>query len=756
MMTARKSFTACTLFVLVGLPCLSRSGAEIDPESVAGIWLLDEGAGNVAKDSSGHGYDADLKGGPAWVSGRFRRALEFQGTSYLEIRNSSENLPFGGTEPFSITAWVKNDGGGTVLGKYNAGVIGAYILVIGGNGAVTFHREVAPWTFSGTKTLPANDFGHVAVTYDGTAMKIYINGEFDAQQERGAQNTDTATPVLIGARLANGAPSEFFHGALDEVALFNVALTEEEIREVMNGLASSQALSPNPENQATDVRYDTSLAWTAADTAATHNVYFGASGEDVNAAGTNSPLGVLVSEGQAETTYTPEDVLTYGQTYFWRIDEVNGAPDYTVSRGKIWSFTVEPFAYPVAPVTATASTFQLGAGPENTINGSGLNVDDLHGTEAETMWMATGDTPAWIQYEFDKVYKLHELQVWNSNQLIESFMGFGARNVAIEYSTDGATWTALEGVPEFAKATAVATYAANTTVELGVSARFVKLTINSNWGGLTPQTGLSEVRFFCVPLQARRPQPAVAETGVSVEVNLDWRPGREATSHRVFIGADRDAVANGAVASETVDDHRYAPTDLMLATQYFWKVDEVGDTGVYPGDVWSFTTEEYAVVDDFETYNDSDHRVYNAWVDGLTDNTSGSQVGYNESPFAETTIVHGGSQAMPLIYDNTSFAFSEAKRTFDAAQDWTRRGAKTLVVHFAGAAGNDGQLYLKIDSAKVAYAGNQTDLAQTDWQVWSVDLSTVGNAGSIHSLAIGVEGSGATGTLYIDDIRLYP
>ena len=83
------------------------------------------------------------------------------------------------------------------------------------------------------------------------------------------------------------------------------------------------------------------------------------------------------------------------------------------------------------------------------------------------MWMTNGAKPAWIQFEFDKVYKLDHMLVWNSNQLIESFLGFGAKTVTIEYSEDGATWTTLEGVPEFAKATGTPTYTANTTVDFG-------------------------------------------------------------------------------------------------------------------------------------------------------------------------------------------------------------------------------------------------------------------------------------------------
>ena len=95
--------------------------------------------------------------------------------------------------------------------------------------------------------------------------------------------------------------------------------------------------------------------------------------------------------------------------------------------------------------------FQAGMGPEKTIDGSGL-TGDLHGTEPTTMWLSTGVQPNWIQYEFDKVYRLHQLWVWNSNQLIEGFLGFGAKKVTVETSTDGTTWTPVANVPEFARA----------------------------------------------------------------------------------------------------------------------------------------------------------------------------------------------------------------------------------------------------------------------------------------------------------------
>ena len=198
-----------------------------------------------------------------------------------------------------------------------------------------------------------------------------------------------------------------------------------------------------------------------------------------------------------------------------------------VFKGNVWSFTVEPYAYPITGVTATASSNQPSMGPEKTVDGSGM-TGDLHGVESTTMWMSKGTPlPNWIQYEFDATYKLDKLMVWNSNQMIESFIGFGAKDVTVEYSVDGVTWTTLAGVPQFSQATGTVGYAANTTVDFaGAMAKYVKLTINKSWGGVTATTGLAEVRFSYIPVQARAPQPANAATGVSLntDLNLAARP----------------------------------------------------------------------------------------------------------------------------------------------------------------------------------------------------------------------------------------
>lgn len=552
---------------------------------------------------------------------------------------------------------------------------------------------------------------------------------------------------------------------LDNFGFVAAALSDEEVADLgsyraggifgIAGLASE----PSPADEAMDVAWGTTLAWEAGEFAATHDVYLGTSFDDVNVASRDDSRGALVGRDHAASEFAPAGI-EFGRTYYWRIDEVNAAPDSTIFKGDVWSFTIEPFAYPIASVTATASSFQPGMGPEHTVDGSGLDELDRHSTLPTDMWMTDGATPAWIEFEFDQVYKVHEMWVWNSNQAIESFLGFGVKDVTIEYSLDGQAWSTLENVPEFAKASGLATYASQTTVSFdGVQARFVKLTINANWGGLA-QTGLSEVRFFYVPLQAFYPVPADAAAGVSVEPVLQWRPGREAASHVVSIATDRVGVADGAVTGTAVTEAGYAPQGLMLATEYFWRVDEVSDAGTYAGAVWRFTTEEFTAVDDFEGYTDDvDARatIWQAWMDGWEDPDNGSIVGYSESPFAERTIVHGGRQSMPLAYTNgDGVSFSEATRTFESVQDWTRHGATTLVLYFHGDAANGpGSLYLKVNNAKFSLAEGDSATTTTQWRQWDIDLASAGvNLKNVKSIAVGVEGSGV-GTLFVDDIRLY-
>ena len=119
----------------------------------------------------------------------------------------------------------------------------------------------------------------------------------------------------------------------------------------------------------------------------------------------------------------------------------------------------------------------------------------------------------------------------------------------------------------------------------------------------------------------------------------------------------------------------------------------------------------------------------------------------------ETTITHGGGQSLPLDYDNSGAGLSEATRTFAPGQDWTVGSPETLVVHFHGELNNSGgQVYVKINNVKVTYDANPAAISSPVWTQWNIDLSGVA---MVNSLTIGVEGAGAQGVLYVDDLILY-
>ena len=190
-------------------------------------------------------------------------------------------------------------------------------------------------------------------------------------------------------------------------------------------------------------------------------------------------------------------------------------------------------------------------------------------------------------------------------------------------------------------------------------AKYVKLTINSNWGGVAPQTGLSEVRFFYVPVQARAAAAGRRRDGRRASTpTLNWRPGREATSHKVYLGTDQNAVADGTAPAKTVTEHSFDPGSLNFGTTYFWKVDEVGDAGTYAGDVWSFTTQEYAAdrrLRELQRRRQPHLRYLDRRLD--RHRPAARRSATMPSPFAEKTIVHGGKQSMPLTYDNSASPF---------------------------------------------------------------------------------------------------
>lgn len=756
----RKLMCLFLLAPVLGL-ALANLSAAADP-SLVGWWKLDDGAGSIAADSSGNGNDATLNGTVEWVEGQIAGGLHLDGsTAYGEIA-ATPSLIVMNQGGFTFMTWFKTDaldgghqyafqqGDGNGPGRSWLFVFSdaeIRTFVGGGPTGSGVFAEAEEWYHAG-----------FVVTEEGAtdSIQMYVNGEPAGDPgQRGMEDCEGG--YFIGSH-KNMAAASRWTGILDDLRLYNRALTQEEVQTAMLGIPPELATEPIPANEQTDVPRDAALAWTPGEFAATHDVYLGTAFDDVNDADRANPLGVLVSQDQTATAFDP-DRFEFGQTYYWRVDEVNDAPDNTIFKGDVWSFTTELLAYAIENVTATANgTSEEGMGPENTVNDSGLGADDQHSVESGDMWAATpsGDEPLAIQFAFDRVHKLHQMLVWNYNVAFEPLLGFGVKNATVEYSPDGAEWTVL-GDMELAQATATETYTANTTIDFdGVAAQYVRLTVNSGFGTMG-KFGLSEVRFLSIPVHAGEPQPAAGATDVSVSASLGWKAGREATTHDVYLSTDPNALALvDAVADSTID-----PGALGLGTTYYWRVDEVNEAeaiSVWQGETWSFATEEFIVVDDFESYDDEENLIYEMWIDGWI-NETGSTVGYLEAPFAEQSTVHGGGQSMPLFYDNSGgLTVSEADLTFEGPQNWSGNGIQSLSLFVHGdAANSSGQLYLKINDTKVAYTDLADVLQRVQWVPWTIDLAATGaNLASVTGLTVGIEGAGASGVVYVDDIRLYP
>ena len=244
-----KSIITCLAILTISLTLTVYTYAEIDLETARGIWLLDEGEGNVINDMSGNENHGELQGGE-WVDGPDGPALSLNGQNDRVIIQDSDSLYL--EEAWTITSWVfvnaAENGFGHILGKRPAaGTIANYAFRTSGNGAAWeayYARD--GWKGAWNQGSVMKDVWlYMTATYDGTdTIKIYENGaEIGSVSGMGGPAPRNDTEVNIGGWTDN--TSETLNGMLYEVALFDVALSEADINTLMNrGLSTLTAVEP--------------------------------------------------------------------------------------------------------------------------------------------------------------------------------------------------------------------------------------------------------------------------------------------------------------------------------------------------------------------------------------------------------------------------------------------------------------------------------------------------------------------------------
>ncbi|MBL7154470.1 MAG: LamG domain-containing protein, partial [Phycisphaerae bacterium] len=302
--------------------------------------------------------------------------------------------------------------------------------------------------------------------------------------------------------------------------------------------------------------------------------------------------------------------------------------------------------------------------------------------------------------------------------------------------------------------------------------------------------------------RAWNPKPGDGAIGVETEPTLTWTPGDYVLGggyvHYVYFGPDDpcNLALVGGTQPQNLSSH--SPGLLDLDRTYYWVVDEVNAVasgGVDPGKIWKFTTADYIVIDDMEGYqpaNAAGPAMYEIWVDGMGD-CLGSGNGTGANIFTDSNGI-GGSQAMWVDYDHDGIVLNpcvdppvEASRSLYYSKvsatianlpsgigaNWNAGGARALSLQFYGKVGNatTESLWVQLSDAggprtKVFYGTwaeeeDLEDVNEASWHEWFIDLADFGvDLNNVLGIAIGIgnEVSGphtASGTLHIDDIRLY-
>jgi len=433
------------------------------------------------------------------------------------------------------------------------------------------------------------------------------------------------------------------------------------------------AWNPVPADGARFVDPNTDLSWDPGVRALAYYVYFGDNFEDINSAtGANFIT---------ETTYDPGP-LESGKTYYWRVD---GTDFVTIQRGNIWSFTT------VIPGGGLLGEYfnnmNLSGQPVLTRIDPTVDFDYGNGSPEPNLVQADGFSVRWrgeVEAAFSEVYTFYTRtndgsRLWVDDKLIVD------------------KWTWVNRVVDTRGEPIQLVAGERYSIQMEWYNEDEEAEAHLFWESASQPKSIIPPAAFSLPVRAGSPSPANGATGVKMTPTLKWAPGVYAASHEVYFGTDMDVVKNATKSSPEYMDSKvlgsesYDPGKLAWHTTYYWRVDEVNSVrpdSPWTGRVWSFTTGDFIVIDNFEDYTDDDvagEAIWQTWIDGYGIPSNGAQAGYLFPPYAEQTIVHSGLQSMPVIYDNTAGVMnSEVATTLTDTRDFTEEGVKVLSLWFRG------------------------------------------------------------------------
>jgi len=218
-------------------------GDAISKKSIVAMWLFDDIKGENAPDSSKNGHDGEIHGAEL-VDGKKGQALNFTGDDFVDC--GMKEYDFGGA--ITVVLWLKHIGGdyrGVInngywddcsweirFGREDAGTrLGTRINTDKGDVRFSIHPS-------------ANEWHHIALVYDGKKVQFYLDGSAEQEGDLTGNIKKLANPVVMGHNGQKPNPREWYSGLLDEVAIFNVGLSKDDIKNIMTrGLEGITAVS---------------------------------------------------------------------------------------------------------------------------------------------------------------------------------------------------------------------------------------------------------------------------------------------------------------------------------------------------------------------------------------------------------------------------------------------------------------------------------------------------------------------------------
>jgi hypothetical protein len=239
----RASDAALNLSGYSGIAEATTGATSPTPPGLVGAWGFGEGTGSTAADASGNGNTGTITSAAWSTQGRYGNALSFNGTSSIVRVASSASLNVGGA--MTLSGWIRptaSQAGWRTLLARQADV---YFLMAGSDagtlrpaGGGTMGTSVNYVT--GPTALAVNAWTHVAVTYDGAMLRMFINGTQVSARANGGVIPATTNPLWIGGNQPYG---EYFQGLIDDVRVYNRALTALDIQNDMNNGVSASGLA---------------------------------------------------------------------------------------------------------------------------------------------------------------------------------------------------------------------------------------------------------------------------------------------------------------------------------------------------------------------------------------------------------------------------------------------------------------------------------------------------------------------------------